>query len=84
MQFLVIGDSGSGKKSILQTFNDGSPTGIWIIIIVLYILFDRSKEWIYYKECNSKENNQKIILHIHDTTTTSYYKDAMVQNTSDY
>ena len=28
MQFLVIGDSGSGKSSILQTFNDGSPTGI--------------------------------------------------------
>ena len=44
MQFLVIGDSGSGKTSILQTFNNGSPyfpTGIRVIIILLCILFDR-------------------------------------------
>ena len=30
------------------------------------------------------EENQKIMLQINATTTTSYYEDAMVQNTSDY
>ena len=79
MQFLVIGDSGSGKTTILQTISDGSSTGICELLLLYYVfcLIDSKIEFIT-KKIYLNEENRNITLHIHTTTTTSNYKDAMV------
>ena len=43
-----------------------------------------SKNELITKKVYLSEENQIIILHIHATTTTSYYEDTEVQNSSDY
>ena len=79
MQFLVIGDSGSGKTSILQTFKDASPTGIYELLLLYYVfcLIDFKSEYII-KTVYLDKGSRYITLHIRTTTTTSNYKDAMV------
>ena len=51
--------------------------------IMCLVLIDSEIEFIT-KNVYFNEDNQNIILHIDATTATSYYKDAMVQNTSYY
>ena len=53
------------------------------LLYYVFCLIDSEIELIT-KKVYLDEENRKIILHIDATTTTSYYEDAMVQNTSDY